>query len=274
MNTEYNPFPWIIAIGLLALAALGVSCSSVTTIDAGQRGVKKVWGEVTGAPLTEGIYFNSPFSTNVVKYDTRTQLRENSTTAYTRDVQQAVITYTIGFAVRPDAVGQVEVLVGSDWANLLLMDLVPDSIKNVVGKWEAVDLVANRDKLSPQVLTSLRERLAEKAKARGLPEDVVQLSSFAFANVDFADEFERAVESKVVAVQRAEESKNTTVRIEEEAKQKVIAAQAEAESMRIRAEALNQNKGLVEYEAVQKWDGVLPTQMLGTAPMPFLNLTK
>ena len=41
--------------------------------------------------------------------------------------------------------------------------------------------------------------------------------------------------------------------------------------MSIRAHALTQNKALVEYEAVQKWDGKLPEYMMGGA-MPFINL--
>ena len=53
-----------------------------------------------------------------------------------------------------------------------------------------------------------------------------------------------------------------------------MSAQAEAESMRIRSQALSQNKSLVEYEAVQKWDGKLPVNMYGSAPIPFINLNK
>ena len=43
--------------------------------------------------------------------------------------------------------------------------------------------------------------------------------------------------------------------------------------MSIRANALSKNKALVEYEAVQKWNGKLPEYMLGDT-VPFLNLNK
>ena len=42
--------------------------------------------------------------------------------------------------------------------------------------------------------------------------------------------------------------------------------------MAIRANALTQNKALVEYEAVQKWDGHLPQYMMGNT-VPFMNIT-
>ena len=100
----------------------------------------------------------------------------------------------------------------------------------------------------------------------------VVVQTFELVDISYAQEFERAVEAKVTAVQRAAEAENKTKQVEEEAKQKVISAKAEAESMRIRANALTQNKALVEYEAVQKWDGVLPTMMMGGGSVPFINM--
>lgn len=41
--------------------------------------------------------------------------------------------------------------------------------------------------------------------------------------------------------------------------------------MEIKAEVLAKNKGLTEYEAVQKWDGHLPQYMLGNS-VPMINL--
>ena len=73
-------------------------------------------------------------------------------------------------------------------------------------------------------------------------------------------------------VSEALKAKNKTVQVQEEAKQKVIAAEAEAKSMAIRAKALSQNKSLVQYEAVQKWDGKMPQYMLGNS-VPFINVS-
>ena len=89
--------------------------------------------------------------------------------------------------------------------------------------------------------------------------------------INYSEVFERAIESKVTAEQEALKAKNKTVQVEEEAKQKVIAAEAEAKSMAIRARALSQNKSLVEYEAVQKWDGKMPQYMMGNS-VPFINI--
>jgi 4-diphosphocytidyl-2C-methyl-D-erythritol kinase len=42
--------------------------------------------------------------------------------------------------------------------------------------------------------------------------------------------------------------------------------------MKIKSAALSQNKNLVEYEAVLKWDGKLPEMMMGGGSVPFINL--
>jgi len=80
------------------------------------------------------------------------------------------------------------------------------------------------------------------------------------------------VEQKVIAQQKAIEEQNRTKQIEEQARQKVLSAEAEAKSMQIRAQALEQNAKLVQWEAVQKWNGVLPQYMLGGSAVPFINL--
>ena len=38
------------------------------------------------------------------------------------------------------------------------------------------------------------------------------------------------------------------------------------------AAALAQSRALIDYETVKAWDGKLPVQMLGNAPLPFLKL--
>lgn len=135
-------------------------------------------------------------------------------------------------------------------------------MKEVIGKYEAVQLISKREEAIAEIYAGIESKLLEK---------LITLKNFQVTNVDFNDAFENAVEAKVVAIQQAEEAKNKTVKIKEEADQRIISAKAEAESMRIRSQALQQNKGLVDYEAVQKWDGKLPEMMMGNS-MPFINL--
>lgn len=102
------------------------------------------------------------------------------------------------------------------------------------------------------------------------PQNVI-VNSVQLVNIQYLKEFEKSVEDKVVAIQKAVEEKNRTVQVQEKAKQTVVAAEAAAKSMEIRAQALVANAKLVEYEAVQKWDGKLPQYMFGNST-PFIDM--
>ena len=245
----------------LPLLLLTTACG-FEVVDTGYRGIETKYGKVEDVSLEEGLYFYNPLTSNITEIDVRTQKWELATSVYTKDVQQAKLTGAINYNLDKTKAHVVFEEAGRDWAAVLIPQVVEGAIKNVIGKWDAVDLVANRDKAA----ATIKEAIIAGLKDRG-----VTVTHFEIANIDFADEFEKAVEAKVVAIQRASESENKTKQIEEEAKQKVIAAKAEAESMRIRANALTQNAALVEYEAVQKWDGKLPQYILGGAT-PFINI--
>jgi len=251
-----------IIVFLFVLAGLVMSFSGVAQVDTGYRGVKTSFGRVVDGPLTEGIYFYNPFAYGIVQLDTRIQIVDGQASAYTKDVQQTELKYVMNYSLKPDSVVNVYQTIGLDWANKIVIPVVEANIKEVIGLYEAVDLIANREKAKQNILSQIREELDSKG---------VTAVNLEISNIDYSPEFEQAVEAKVTAIQRAAEAKNKTVQVQEEANQKVIAAKAEAESMQIRSQALSQNRGLVEYEAVQKWNGVLPVYMMGET-IPFVNL--
>lgn len=246
----------------LLLISTSLSACGFEIVDTGHRGVEITLGKAGEESLEEGLYFYNPFTSDVIEMDVRTQRKDIETFVYTKDVQQAQVKGVVNYNLEKGEAHTVYKEVGKEWDMVLVDQVVEASIKNVIGKWDAVDLVSNRDSAT----ITIKEAISSGLKGRG-----VSVTHFEILNVDFADAFEQAVEAKVVAIQRASEAENKTKQIEEEAEQKIISAKAEAESMRIRANALTQNAALVEYEAVQKWDGKLPQYSLGNS-IPFLNL--
>lgn len=253
-------FTMKLVLGLALSAFLtGCGCSVVGT---GERGVETRFGEIQGEPKPEGLYFYNPFTSGLKTFDVRESKLEGKTKPYTKDTQTAEITYILTYAPDPTQIHLLYKNMGEDWAEKIVKPAVEDTIQNVIGQETADDLMGKREDTRKKAFAKLQEQLAGRS---------VSIRSLAFTNVDFDDAYEKAVENKVVAIQKAAEAKNKTVEIEEKAKQTVLAAEAEAKSMQIRSQALSQNKSLVDYEAVQKWNGVLPQYMTGSA-MPFLNL--
>lgn len=249
---------------LMYAASMMTGC--VEVIDTGHRGVEVKFGKVNHekGSLTEDIYFYNPFTTSIIEMDTRILSWENTTSAYTKDVQQATVKYTINYRIDPTEVYMTYEEVGIDWAAKLMPQVIEGTIKEVIGSWEAEQLIVERDKAQQRALESIMEKL--KAKR-------ILISNFEFNDIEYTPEFEKAVEDKVIAAQKATEEANRTKQKEEQKTQAILKAEGEAESIRIRSEALKMNPQLVQLEAVNKWDGKLPVYMMGgNGAIPFISM--
>ena len=258
-----NILMWL-AIAIIAILVVSIAGCGIKVVDTGHRGIETRFGKVVSESLPEGFYWFNPLTSAVVEIDTRIQRSDGETDTYTRDVQQAAIKYTLNYRLQQNAAHLMYRDIGRDWEQKLIPQVVLGTLKEVVGKWDAVDLISNRDKAANTAFESIRDNLAKYN---------VEISRFEITDISYTKEFENSVEQKVIAQQKAIEEQNRTKQIEEQARQKVLSAEAEAKSMQIRAEALEQNAKLVEWEAVQKWNGVLPQYMLGGGTTPFINLT-
>lgn len=246
----------------LALIPMLTACG-VEIIDTGNRGVQTEFGKAKDESLTEGMHFYNPLTSNIIEMNTKVSTIEFPIEAYTKDVQKATVKMAVSYHLSRDKAHVVFQEVGRGWEDVLLTPAFNGVAKDVVGKWNAVELVEGREEATKQIQEALTANLAAKN---------VTVTNVAITQLKYEQAFETAVEQKVVATQDAIKSQNVTVQIQEEAKQKVIAAEAEAKSLRIRSEALAQNKALVDYEAVQKWDGKLPQYIMGGGTVPFINL--
>jgi regulator of protease activity HflC (stomatin/prohibitin superfamily) len=249
---------------LIASIIAILTLTACEQIDTGHRGVRVTFGEVDekAGSLSEGLYFYNIFTSSIKEMDTRVQRAEGTANTYTKDVQQADIKYVVNFHLDPNAAHTMYKTVGMNWYAALVPQAVEGIMKQVVGHYDAVDLIEHRGKATEEI---------QKAIADSLKSKLVIIDRVELVNIQYHKAFEKAVEEKVVAVQKAVEEKNRTVQVQEQAKQQIISAQAQAESMRIRSNALLANPKLVEYEAVQKWDGKLPQYMLGNS-VPFVNM--
>ncbi|MDR1693858.1 MAG: prohibitin family protein [Lactobacillaceae bacterium] len=253
----------LIVLCVAALVGIIFFFMAFTIVNAGHRGVKVLFGETSEQVVNEGWNWHNPFA-SVKEINVQTIKFERESQVYTKDIQSASITYVLNYCLEPSAVPQLYKNVGLGYEAKELVPSIEGALKDAIGQWNAQDLIANREKATAEIVAMLKDKMA----GRGY----YIILNFQMTDINYSDVFEQAIENKVIAEQDALKAKNKTVQIQEEASQKVISANAEAESMRIRAKALESNPKLVEYEAVQKWNGQLPTYMMGNAPTPFINL--
>lgn len=93
----------------------------------------------------------------------------------------------------------------------------------------------------------------------------------------------QAINAKIQATQMAEQRKNEVAQAQAEADKDVAVAQgraksqlalaeAEAKAITLRGEALRNNPGVAELNAIEKWNGVLPVYQIGGGATPFVNI--
>lgn len=255
-----KPVRWIL-LGLLGFVLFLTVLSSFYTVKSTERGVLSTFGKIHDKAVGDGLHIKIPYIQSVQKVNVQQKKFDGTENSYTRDVQTSEVTYTINYDLVTENVSLLIKKVGNDYHTRIVEPYIRSAVKSSFGNFNATQIVENRDKVRAQIENKLRETLDGRYFTN---------IHFQLVNIDFDDEFETAIKEKQVAEQNALKAKNVTIQIEEQAKQTKIKAEAEAEAIRIKANALEKNPKLVEYEAVQKWDGKLPEYTGGA--VPFINI--
>ena len=226
-------------------------------VETGQTGIKTIYGVMDSKPLPPGLYWINPFSTDIIMIENREQVRLDSITQVTtKDVQKVALSYTINYYVIPEMSVKLASAVGMNYDERLMPQAIKGAITQTIGQWDAITFVSNRQKVSLQIKDAIGKTLEPYG---------IKVTGFQITSDEFSPVYMQSVEAKVTALQRAEEAKNNTIKVQEEANQRIIAAKADAEAMTIKSKALEQNRGLIMYNAVDKWNGQLPKIISGDA---------
>ena len=248
--------------GVVILLAVMVFFSSFYTIRSTERGVLATFGKMSDDVIGDGLHMKIPFIQTIKRVNVQQKKFDGKENSYTRDVQTSEVEYTINYDLVRENVSKLMKNVGDDYHNRIVVPFIRSAMKESFGNFAATEIVENRDAVRREIEQTLRQTLDS---------NYFMNIQFQLVDIDFDDDFETAIKEKQVAEQNALKAKNVTIQVEEQAKQTKIRAQAEAEAMSIKAAALESNPKLVNYEAVQKWDGKMPQYMLGNS-VPFIDL--
>lgn len=250
-----------IIIAVIILIALFNVFRFVVIVDQGERGVLLQFGQAKTV-YEPGLHFQLPIVHKVVIFDVRTKKDQVDAGAASKDLQLVETTIALNYHPDPLAVDKLYQEVGTDYESRVISPAIQESVKAATAKYTAEELITKRELVKEATRINIAERLAAYH---------IIIDDFSIVDFNFSAEFDRAIEAKQTAVQDALKAENDLRRIEIEAKQKIETAKADAESIRIQAEALKQNKDLIQLKFVEKWNGVLPNYMLGNS-IPLLNI--
>lgn len=267
--------------------ALAVSLTGCSKVPAGYVGViVDLYGTEKGVQLQEvgtGRYWLTP-NEDLYKFPTFTQTvtwhDENSLSFQTVEGMKVSGAVGLTYHVEADKVPLLfqKYRAGIDEiTNVFLRNMVRDAF-NEKASTLRVESVYGAGKTD--LLLAVEERVRSQVKDIGI---VVERIYYA-ADLVLPPQVTESLNSKIKATQMAEQRKNEVQQSIAEADKErerakgvadaqLIVAQAEAEAIKVRANALRENKDIIQLNAIEKWDGKLPQYIGGGASdTPFIRI--
>ncbi len=287
----WSSLRWIVgAVALLVALLLVWPFYSVPT---GSRGVVTQFGKIVGIE-GEGLAVLPPWQ-KLSNFSIRAETADiENAEGSTSDTQPVKVSLTVRYSIATDRVSEVFEKYSHD-GNLqsYVQTATQEIFKAVTARYTAPDLIAQRSKVSNDIYAALREKLALYG---------AQVINIDMRNFAFSDSYMHAINEKVTQEQLRLGAENKLRTVEAEQKQKVAIAEAEANALRAKADgeayanlkvataqadalkiqnaALAQNKDVLELRRIEvamtqakTWNGVLPVNVYGSAPIPFINLS-
>lgn len=259
MENEDKLIARIIGGAVVTILLVVLAFGSFGSVPIGSKGIRVQMGSIKGT-LDNGVYMKMPFFQKIVKINIQNQKEQTDAEASSSDLQVVHTQVAVNYNIYQDKVTNLYSEIGTDYKSVVIDPAIQEAVKSATAKYTAENLITKRQEVQDEIKHFLVERLAPK---------YIQVTDLSIINFDFSSQFNNAIEAKVTAEQNALAAKN-----------KLEQANYEAQAIKITSEAANNEKYIqlqsldVEREAIKKWNGVLPQQMIPGSTVPFININK
>lgn len=247
-------------LAIIAIVAIAVANMSYATVDSGEIGVLRTFGETSMEPQQEGFHWILPIAQTITPMSIQIQKYESATPSASKDLQSVRTEITVNYHPDPSMVPVVFQQLGVNYEDRIINPAIEETVKQVTANFNAEELITQRPLVKAEIENAIKTRLA----INNIIVDHVSITDFRFS-----DKFDKVIEEKVEAEQKAFKAENDLLRIEIEAKQAIAKAygiaeskkaigDAEAYALTVVGEALRSNSDLLTKEYINNWNGVLP----------------
>lgn len=277
-----NTFLWkrsysITILSVVAVIVLFFSCCKI--VDSSEVGIKfkkfglTDQGTLEAAQVT-GVTFFNPITTSVFTYPIYIQrIDYKPFTVTARDAAVFTMDPVLAYQINRDRA----VYIFAKYRRSLdeieagyIRTCVYDAYRITANKYSSDSLMANRGAFESEVRLMLDQSLGQEGFI---------VSEFT-SQITPPASLSQAIEAKNQAIQEALKAENLVKQAEAQAKIAIAQAEGEAKALKIKADgeayynrtvAASLNELLVRQDAIEKWDGKLPTYTGANAPLPFIQ---
>lgn len=238
---------------LIMVAGLLTKC--IVQINAGQIGVKSLFGKVQNDVLSSGLHFVNPF-VEVQRLDIKTQnytmsgvhdegaqSGDDAIRVLTSDGLEVTIDLTVLYKLLPSEAPRLVRETGVDYTDKIVRPLTRTKIRDNSVYYEAVSLYSNkRDEFQQRIFKSIEEDF----KKRGLV-----LEQLLVRNITLPASVRATIEQKINAEQDAQKMQFVLLKEKQEAERKRVEAQGIADYQRIINIGLTDQQ--LQYEQIKAY---------------------
>ena len=258
-NTPFSQYSGAVRIAGIAFVVLGFFTSCIKQIDAGEIGVKSLFGKVQDDVLQSGLNVINPLM-EVSKLDVRTQnytmsavhnegdvQGDDAIRALTADGLEVVIDLTVLYRVQSSEAPRLIRETGLDYQKNVVRPVTRTKIRDNAVYYTAVDLYSTkRDEFQAKIYKSIEESF----KSRGLV-----LEQLLVRNISLPAMVKTSIEEKIKAEQDAQKMQFVLQKEKQEAERKRVEAQGIADYQRIMSSGLTDKQ--LQYEQIQVMKGLV-----------------
>ena len=252
-NVALAKFASVGRIVALLIILLGISTACIKQIDAGEVGVKKLFGSIQPEVLASGLHFVNPLL-EIDKIDIKTQNYtmsgvndegnkegDDAIRVLTSDGLEVTIDLTVLYRVVGVDAPKLLRETGDDYRDKIVRPITRTKIRDNAVYYQAVDLFGNkRDEFQQRIYKSIENDF----KARGL-----MLEQLLVRNITLPNSVKASIESKINAEQDAKKMEFVLQKEKQEAERKRVEAQGIADYQRIINTGLTDQQ--LQYEQIK-----------------------
>jgi regulator of protease activity HflC (stomatin/prohibitin superfamily) len=279
---------------LLLVAAMATVLSGCSNVNVGEVGIKvHLLGGDKGVDteqltpgrywigINEQLYTFPTFMQNYTWTRSRAEGRneDESITFQTKEGLSVNADIGITYTLQPDKIPVLfqKYRKGIDEiTHVYLRNLVRDAI-NTESSTKSIDSVYGEGK--SDLIKAAEHRVRAEVESYGIVLDHLSW----VGDIRLPETVTAAINEKIGASQQAITRQNQVetakaqaaiaiAQADGEAQSRLLVAEAEAKAIHLKGEAVKNNPGVAELNAIEKWNGVLPVTMLPNSSVPMINI--
>lgn len=252
---------------VVAVIAVVIGFSSYFIVPPGEVAIKTRVGAIVGS-YSEGLHFKLPFIESITKFSIQIQRADIKTQAFSKDLQTMNSHLVVNHRIQQGTAVSIFRNLGPSYVETIVDPTVQEIFKSIAAKFSAERIIADRN--------ILVEEINQVAKEKLMKQEII-VTDISVVDLDFTEQFLKAVEDKQVADQQAQMAGKLVEKAKRDAEQQIAKSRGEAEALRMQREQVTPSlielrKVDAQLKAIEKWNGVLPGYV--GAGVPFISIEK